>query len=1076
MLLILTMISCGKEAQYADFVDTSIGVTDKRASNCVIGPQLPYGSINPSPQTEKGDTDGYHPEYPIRGFGQLHVSGTGWSSYGHFLISPMTGLSVGLADHDSDHSADITRPYLYKTHLDRYGIDVEVAPSHYSAIYRFTFPQSEESVLLFDAAHSVVGDIATYMSGDVLENEIDVDPETNTVRMRLRFDGGWPEGAYDLYCLCRYDADAVETGVWEGEDVFAGQSHIEKNTEGVHRGAYCRFDTRKNQQVRLKVSLSFTSFEKAEEFMNDEIPGFNFDKVVREGIKAWDEKLSSVKVESLSDKDRTIFYSGLYRVFTLARDRSKDNSKWESDMPFWDDNYAFWDTFRTAYPLLTLIDELAMRDNINAMIDRFLHNGCVYDGFIAGRDRKPEQGGNDVDHVIVDAFLKGVKGVDWHEAYKIVKHNADNRRIGHLKWFENAENAPEAFMYQENGWIPYRVMSTSQSLEFSYNDYSAALMAKALGYEEDYKRYETRSHQWVNLWNPELENRGYKGFMDARNADGTFEFVRADKMGGSWTSPFYEGSAWTYSYYVPHDFDLLIKLMGGKDAFVERLEYGFRNRLVKYDNEPGFLAPRAFAHAGRPDLASYWVHDTMDKGFDLSGYPGNDDTGSMGSWYVFCYLGFFPNAGQDYYYINAPRCTSAEIRLAEGKILKIKADAGEDRVYVKSVKINGKPWNRPFFRHSDIAEGGLIEFELSDVPTDWGQADVPEKAEVIDLISKVNGYWQKSNSPEVRSFWDNAAYHTGNMEVYSLLKDAGFLEYTLRWAEHNDWKGATSEDKSAWRYRPYGEEPEFVMFGDWQTCFQVYADLYKMEPDEKKIARAIEVMEYQMSTPQNDYWWWSDGLYMAMPVMTRLYSITKNPLYLDKMYEYFKYAQSIMYDQETGLFYRDAKYVYPQHKSGNGGKDFWSRGDGWVLAAFARVFQDLPVDDEHREEYLEVFRKMASSVKDCQQPEGYWTRSMLDKDFAPGPETSGTAFFTYGLLWGINNGILDRDEYWPSVERAWNYLVNVALQPDGRLGYVQPIGERAIPGQVLDIDSTANFGVGAFLLAACEMARFAESY
>ena len=408
--------------------------------------------------------------------------------------------------------------------------------------------------------------------------------------------------------------------------------------------------------------------------------------------------------------------------------------------------------------------------------------------------------------------------------------------------------------------------------------------------------------------------------------------------------------------------------------------------------------------------------------------------------------------------------------------MKIKADAGQGRVYIKSVKINGKPWNRPFFRHSDIAEGGLIEFELSDVPTDWGQADVPEKAEVIDLISKVNGYWQKSNSPEVRSFWDNAAYHTGNMEVYSLLKDAGFLEYTLRWAEHNDWKGATSEDKSAWRYRPYGEEPEFVMFGDWQTCFQVYADLYKMEPDEKKIARAIEVMEYQMSTPQNDYWWWSDGLYMAMPVMTRLYSITRNPLYLDKMYEYFKYAQSIMYDQETGLFYRDAKYVYPQHKSGNGGKDFWSRGDGWVLAAFARVFQDLPVDDAHREEYLEVFRKMASSVKDCQQPEGYWTRSMLDKDFAPGPETSGTAFFTYGLLWGINNGILDRDEYWPSVERAWNYLVNVALQPDGRLGYVQPIGERAIPGQVLDVNSTANFGVGAFLLAACEMARFAESY
>ncbi|MBQ8484410.1 MAG: GH92 family glycosyl hydrolase [Bacteroidales bacterium] len=724
IVLLSLLVSCGRGAIYADFADTSIGAIDKRWSSCVIGPQMPYGSIAPSPQTEKGSMDGYHPDYPVRGFGQLHVSGTGWSSYGHFLISPMTGLSVGLTEHDSDHSGDITRPYLYKTHLDRYGIGVEVAPSHYSAIYRFTFPQSEESVLLFDAAHSVVGDIATEMNGNVLENVVDVDPETNTIRMKLRFKGGWPGEPYDLYCLCRYDADAEEVGVWEGESVYAGQTHVEKGAEGVHRGAYCRFDTRRKQTVHLKVSLSFTGFDKAEELMAKEIPGFNFDKVMRKGIKAWDDKFSRAHIESLSDEDRTIFYSALYRVFTLARDRSEDNSKWETDMPFWDDNYAFWDTFRTAYPLITLLDEEAMRDNINAMIDRFRHNGCVYDGFIAGVDRKPEQGGNDVDHVIVDAFLKGVKGVDWDEAYKIVKHNADNRRIGHLKWFEKQENAPEAFMYKEQGWIPYRVMSTSQSLEFSYNDYSAALMAKALGYEEDYLRYETRSHQWVNLWNPELENRGYKGFVDARNADGTFEFVRADKMGGSWTSPFYEGSAWTYSYYVPHDFDRLIELMGGNEAFVERLEHGFRNRLVKYDNEPGFLAPRAFAHAGRPDLASYWVHDTMDKGFDLTGYPGNEDTGSMGSWYVFCYLGLFPNAGQDFYYINAPRCTEARLSLADGKTLQIKADAGKGRVYIKSVKVNGTVWNSPFIRHSDIAGGGLIEFELSDVPTGWGMIDL----------------------------------------------------------------------------------------------------------------------------------------------------------------------------------------------------------------------------------------------------------------------------------------------------------------------------------------------------------------
>lgn len=717
ILLVPVLFSCVKEGAYADYVDTLIGVLDDRASNCVIGPQLPYGSINPSPQTENGSMDGYHPDYPIRGFGQLHVSGTGWSSYGHFLISPMTGLEVGLKDHDSEHSGDFTRPYLYKTHLDRYGIGVEIAPSHYSAIYRFTFPESEEAVLLFDAAHSIVGDIASEMTGSkAVENSVDVDPQTNTVRMKLCFSGGWPGDEYYLYCLCRYDDTASEVGVWEGNQVYPGQKHIEKTAEGVHRGAYCRFDTRKDTKIHLKVALSFTGFEKAEELMGQEIPDFNFDKVVRQGIKAWNEKLSSIKVESLSEADRTIFYSALYRVFTLARDRSLDNSRWKSDKPFWDDNYAFWDTFRTAYPLITILDEKAMRDNINAMIDRQNHNGQVCDGFVAGLERLADQGGNDVDHVIADAFLKGVKGVDWHQAYRIVKHNADRKRIGQLTWAERGDSTAGGYMYRKQGWIPNGVMSTSQSLEFSYNDYSAALMAKALGYEADYLKYEKRSHEWVNLWNPDLENRGYKGFMDARNADGSFEFIQADKVGGSWNSPFYEGSSWTYSYYVPHDFDLLIDLMGGKEAFVERLEYGFKNRLVKYDNEPGFLAPWAFSHAGRPDLASYWVHDTMDKGFDLKGYPGNEDTGSMGSWYVFCYLGFFPNAGQDLYYLSAPRCTSAEIRLADGKTLRIKANAAKGNVYIKSLKINGQEWNSPFITHSILSKGGLWEFDLTDSP------------------------------------------------------------------------------------------------------------------------------------------------------------------------------------------------------------------------------------------------------------------------------------------------------------------------------------------------------------------------
>lgn len=707
--------------QHVDYVNTSIGAIDNRSSNCVIGPQLPYGSINPSPQTENGGMDGYHPDYPIHGFGQLHVSGTGWGSYGHFLVSPQIGLAVGTEEHSSPHSGDITKAYYYKTNLDRYGIAVEIAPSHYSTIYQFTFPESRESHLLFDASQSIAADIVKRMNGTVLENSATIDPATGKIRMIIKYRGGWPGGPYYLYLAGQYNKPAEEAGVWKDKSIFPGQYTIEKDTvRGQHIGVYCKFATAKNEKVLLKLALSFSSCDKAEELLANEIPGWDFEQVKENGRKAWEKKLSSIDIETPFEDQKTIFYSALYRFYTLARDRTLDNSKWKTTQPFWDDNYAFWDTFRTAYPLLTLIDEPIMRDNILALIDRFKHNGYVYDGFVAGIDRKDEQGGNDVDHVIADAYLKGVKGIDWKEAYKILKYNAENQRMGHQSWHDGNDIYKK---YREQGWIPEWTMSTSHTLEYAYNDYSVALMAKKLGYEEDYTKYEERSHKWINLWNPDIESYGYTGFIDARRKDGTFVSIEATRYGGSWISPFYEAASWTYSYYMPHDFDKLIELMGGREKFVERLSFGFNNGLIRYINEPGFLTTRAFTHAGRPDLSSYWVHDIMRKGYDLEGYPENDDTGSMGSWYVFCSMGFFPNAGQDFYYLNAPLYSKAVVHLSENRQLTITANASKENIYIKSCKVNGKEWNNPIIRHSDIASGGTIEMELSNVPTEWGKCD-----------------------------------------------------------------------------------------------------------------------------------------------------------------------------------------------------------------------------------------------------------------------------------------------------------------------------------------------------------------
>ena len=351
----------------------------------------------------------------------------------------------------------------------------------------------------------------------------------------------------------------------------------------------------------------------------------------------------------------------------------------------------------------------------------------------------------------------------------------------------------------------------------------------------------------------------------------------------------------------------------------------------------------------------------------------------------------------------------------------------------------------------------------------------PNPLSTIEIITKVNDYWQANHSPKVRAFWDEAAYHTGNMEAYRLLGNARWLAYSDEWARHNKWMGAQEKDPTKWKYKNYGEGHDYVLFGDWQICFQTYLDMYEMNPDPYKIARAIEVMDYEVRSKETDYWWWADALYMAMPVFTKLYKATGEVKYLDKLYDNFRWADSLMYDFDVSLYYRDAKYIWPKVKTAcDGGKSFWARGDGWVLAGLAKVLSDMPEDYVHRDFFLSRFRELADGVADVQRPGGYWSRSMLCEEDAPGPETSGTAFFTYGMLWGVNHGILPRYRFEPVIDKAWNYLTTVALQPDGSVGFVQPIGEKPDPTKTVDAHSQSNFGVGAFLLAACEHLRYED--
>lgn len=705
------------------YVDTKIGVIGTRSSNCVLGPQMPFGCINPSPQSAKGTTSGYNPKMPTRGFGQLHVSGTGGASrYGHFLISPQIGIAVGKEDHDSPAKNEETKAYYFKTVLERYAITTEIAPTQHSAIYRFTFPQSDNASIVIDASQSIPKDILN-RGASILENSVQIDKRKRTIRGMIYTKGGWGcVSPYKFYFVAAFNKPVEEAGVWKNTTLLRNEKAVKRDTRDElaeqRIGTFCRFKTTKGEQVVMKVAISLASYENAEKYLQSEIPGWKFDRVKIAGMNTWEKQLDKIRIDAPTEAKKKLFYTAMYHTMVMPRDCSGDNPYWKSDKPFWDDQYAVWDTWRTLFPLHVLINPGMVRDNVVSFIDRLKHNGMVRDAFISGTEGGFDQGGNDVDNIISDVFVKDVKGIDWKEAYGVMKHNADHERLG-----EESKLMPgqSPAIYRKQGWIPNGIISSSYTLEYAYNDYCIAMVAKGLGKADDAKKYLERSNGWTKIWDENLESKGYKGFIGTK--DWNNQFVKIDPAfePRSGQSPFYEGSSWTYSYFVPHNIQKLVSLMGGKDKFVQRLDFALKNNLIDYANEPSFLALRSFSHVGRPDLTSYWVHSALKKNFDLTGGLGNDDSGAMSSWFIFSALGFFPNAGQDIYYLNAPLYPKAVIMLGNGKRLIILAkNASEKNIYIRSCKINGKTWNNPIFRHREIANGGTIEMVLSDKPTEWG--------------------------------------------------------------------------------------------------------------------------------------------------------------------------------------------------------------------------------------------------------------------------------------------------------------------------------------------------------------------
>ncbi|WP_409467567.1 glycoside hydrolase family 88/105 protein [Streptomyces sp. HC307] len=341
---------------------------------------------------------------------------------------------------------------------------------------------------------------------------------------------------------------------------------------------------------------------------------------------------------------------------------------------------------------------------------------------------------------------------------------------------------------------------------------------------------------------------------------------------------------------------------------------------------------------------------------------------------------------------------------------------------------------------------------------------LPSRTDVIAVLRRVADHWIAAHQDPGDNGWANATFFSGLLALHRLTGSPRYLTYARNWAEKHAYglKGGVT-----------------TRHADNHNAGQAYLDLYEIEPEEGKLA-AIEAslhrMVYTGRPEKNDDWWWDDALHMAMPPFARIGALRGDPRYWDKLYALYHHTKRTeggpgLHDKATGLWYRDKRFLPGGILSPTGKPVLWSRGNGWVTAGHTKTLKALPPGQPHTAEYRQTLVHLVSAVSRVQRQDGFWNVNLADPDHLPGPETSGTSFFLHGTAYAIRAGLVPRSTYLPVVARAWQGLVTTAVHPDGFLGHVQNVGDRPESSQPVTYDTTADFGVGAFLLAGTELAR-----
>lgn len=350
---------------------------------------------------------------------------------------------------------------------------------------------------------------------------------------------------------------------------------------------------------------------------------------------------------------------------------------------------------------------------------------------------------------------------------------------------------------------------------------------------------------------------------------------------------------------------------------------------------------------------------------------------------------------------------------------------------------------------------------------------LPDRAEVLAAMVRANDYFMHRYADPTAvipyysrkkvyesNLWTRAVYYEGLMALYSIWPENRYYDYACRWADFHKW--GMRRDETTTRN------------ADNYCCAQVYIDLYRLCPEPERLRKTASLVQMYLATPQIDDWTWIDAVQMGMPVLVKYGALKQDPRCFEKAWQMYAWTRNELagglYNEREGLWWRDAAFV-PPYKSPNGKSCYWSRGNGWIVAALVRVLSELPADDPHRAVYEQDLKTMCAALKKCRRADGFWNVNLADAADFGGPELTGTALFVYGMAWGVNNGLLDRDAYLPVIVSSWQALAG-AVHENGFLGYVQGTGKEPKDGQPVTFDSMPDFedyGLGCLLLAGSEV-------